>query len=213
MVEDLQTNKTPTEIYQTFSTPANEDEQRYGPANFAYLPYKEAVVYDIACPDTAVDKEDAEDVVALKLEFSKTDCSKDKKCLYKGSQWSTIYLANGILLLLIALNMICVGVGSYKAMPRLIGAWVAQILCCAHFAIIIVTAVFRFSIAGRLCAMNNVWTSAPSSDADDVSDAWTMKKDGSLILALWILQLLFCCCCCGAGMAPMAPPKGNMNTL
>jgi len=55
---------------------------------------------------------------------------------------------NGILLLLIVLNMICIGVGAYKPVLRFIGAWTASVLCLAHFIIIIISFAIRFSDSG-----------------------------------------------------------------
>ena len=82
--------------------------------------------------------------------------------------------------------MICVGLGAYYAILRLIGMICASCLCCLQFSFIIVTGVYRFRDYGRLCALSKLWTNQTSTD-EPADDTWTYAKDGNLILALWIL--------------------------
>ena len=75
-----------------------------------------------------------------------------------GSRWSSIYAMNGVLMLFIFFNMICVGIGAFNATSRFLGACCAPILCFAHFGMIIATGVFRFSDYGKLCALSKLYT-------------------------------------------------------
>ena len=108
------------------------------------------------------------------------------------------------MLLLLLCNMCCVGFGAYLPLCRCLGALSATCCCCAHFAIIVATGVYRFSLFGRLCALNKLATNWTSDD-ELPNDDWTYEKDGSLILGLWILQFLGFICCCGVAWAPFRP--------
>lgn len=37
------------------------------------------------------------------------------------------------------------------------------------------------------------------------SEVWTYQKDGSLIVGIWVVQLLCCCCMCCAATWPLRP--------
>lgn len=93
-------------------------------------------------------------------------------------------------------------------MLRCIAGCCMSCLCCVHFCTWISVAVYRFRDQGKLCALSKVPTSVTSSDAGTrAEDDWTYEKDGSLILALWVLQLLGCCCCCFAGVNMPKPAR------
>ena len=127
------------------------------------------------------------------------DCDSD--CQKLGSRWSQIYIVNGVILLLIILNMCCVAIGAYHPVFRCLGAVCAACFCCSQFGMIVATGVFRFSLYGRLCALSKRptnWTSETELDDD-----WTYEKDGNLILALWILQLLGFVACCAVACMPL----------
>lgn len=144
--------------------------------------------------------------------------------------WSTIYILNGILLLCIMLNMVCVAIGAYKPMLRMIGAWCGNCLCCIQLIFVILTAAWRFSAWGNLCAMTNYTTVNPCGSIECVAEVtadyvaeygtdykamndaikedaevWTYQKDGSLITGIWVVQLLCCCCMCCAATWPLRP--------
>ena len=156
------------------------------------------IAYDVGCFSGPFSDNEA----AANLRDDLEDCDKD--CQDLGSQWSVVFICNAVIMLLLIINFTCVCFGSRIVMCRLLAAWFACCICCAHFPIIITTAVFRFRPQGALCALST----ANTYFADDESmptDDWTYEKDGSLILALWIIQLLCCCCCCGAGAT--ASPK------
>ena len=106
------------------------------------------------------------------------------------------------MLLFLLCNMCCVGFGAYLPLFRCLGAFCATCCCCAHFGIIVATGVWRFSLYGRLCALSKQATNWTSDD-ELPNDDWTYEKDGKLILALWILQLLSFVCCCGVACAPL----------
>ena len=136
---------------------------------------------------------DAERVHELSTGFT---CDED--CLKAGSRWSHVYITNGMILVCIILNFVCVAVGAYKGMLRVIAALFSLCLCIPHFAIIIATGVYRFRTIGLLCAESLTPTNKPSKDAE-IDDSWTMRKDAQLILALWLVQLLCCAFTCVLG--------------
>jgi len=152
------------------------------------------VAYDVSCGAPFSDQEAANDL----LEDISKDCDRD--CLNEGSRWSHAFFANAIVTLLITVNMICVCIGAKVPFSRLIASICAFCLCCAHFPIIITTAVYRFRPYGMYCALSERNTYFADTDSDSTDD-WTYAKDGALLLALWIIQLLCCCCCCGVGMS------------
>jgi len=137
------------------------------------------------------------------------DCDSD--CQKKGSEWSTAFFANAVIIMLVIFNMVCACVGTKKAIARVIASCCACAICCAHFGIIITTAVFRFRPQGQLCALSLRPTSVPADKDSEITDDWTYEKDGALLLALWIIQLLCCCCCGGAGSGHGNKPQANMG--
>ena len=91
--------------------------------------------------------------------------------------------------------MCCLCCGTRVAFCRVCASVCASCLCLIHFAAIIVTPVYRFRDQGALCALSKTptyWTSKTDLPKDD----FTFAKDGSLIVGLWVVQLLFCMCCC-----------------
>ena len=136
---------------------------------------------------------------------AKEYCGEDKECADLGTRWTTIFLMNAILLLIISVNMIFVAVGAFKPVFRCIGAWSACVICPAHLAIIIVSFIIRFSHSGRACSLSLEATNWPSADPLDSNDFWTFKKDAQLILGILIIQISCCCCCCLTGCAPISP--------
>ena len=160
------------------------------------------VIYDTSCGGPYSDPEEAAKLVADFL----ADCDAD--CRKEGSRWSHVYASMGIITLLVCLTTICVCIGAFKPMLRCIAGCCMSCLCCAHFCTFIAVAVYRFRTQGQICALSKVWTGYASSDYKELpTDDWTMEKDGSLILALWVLQLLGCCCCCIAGVNMPKPAK------
>jgi hypothetical protein len=127
-----------------------------------------------------------------------------------GTMWSVAFAFNGFLFVAILVNFLCVCAGAYKAIFRMLGALCACCLCCVHLIAIIVTAITRFNLPAQLCALNPTPTNyIGKDDMPPATDLWTYEKDGALILALWILQLLCCCCtCCGSAIYPISAKPG-----
>ena len=108
-------------------------------------------------------------------------------------------------MLIVLLSTICVCIGVYKPVLRCVASCAMSCCCCVHFCTWISVAVYRFRPQGKLCALSvfpTGWTSKT-----EVDDAWTYEKDGSMILALWVLQLLGCCCCCFMGVNAPKPAR------
>ena len=82
--------------------------------------------------------------------------------------------------------MLCLAAGAFRPWFNFFGVLCTPCIFCAHFAIIIATGVYRFSDAGKLCAI----TTLPSyyeSSGSEPSSTWTYAKDGGMILTIWLL--------------------------
>ena len=124
-------------------------------------------------------------------------CDGDLDCLRMGSGWSHIILANAILMIFLFCNLGCIVMGRIKAKWRLMASYVGFALALAHLGIIVAAAIYRFRPAGALCSLiEGAATNAPTQVKADLNDDWTYEKDGSLILALWVLQLIGAPMCC-----------------
>ena len=126
-----------------------------------------------------------------------------------GSRWSSIYSMNGLLMLLMLLNMCCVCVGAWKATFRMLGALCGSLLCCLHCIVLIIFPVYRLSIRSKLCALSEAPTNYLGKDVEPLfDDMWSYKKDSALMIALWTFQLLCCCCrCFSVSLRPMITRK------
>ena len=81
-------------------------------------------------------------------------CDGDADCMLSGSKWSVLFIVNGLLMLFLMFNMVCVGFGTKMPACRVTGAIVGGILGLVNFAMIVTTAVYRFSAIGMLCSMD-----------------------------------------------------------
>ena len=163
------------------------------------------VVYDTGCK--AGPFSDVQAAADLLVDLQK-DCYTDLDCVRAGSRWSHVYASMGTIMLIVLLATICVCIGAYKPMLRCIASCCMSCMCCVHFCTWIAVAVYRFRPQGKLCALSKAWTNYTSTDLTELpTDDWTYEKDGSLILALWVLQLLGCCCCCFMGVNMPKPMR------
>ena len=122
------------------------------------------------------------------------DCDED--CMKEGTNWSAIILANGIMMILLFCNLGCVIMGRIKAFWRVLAAYTGFIIFLANLAILATTGYYRYRTQGSLCALYTEMSHAPTTEPLDVNDDWTFEKDGSLILALWLIQAIFMIPCC-----------------
>jgi len=125
------------------------------------------------------------------------DC--DEECVKKGTGWSYAILANGLLMILLFCNLGCLAMGSIRLRWRLMTTYLAFILCFVHLGILIFTATVRFSKQGTLCSLYEYRTNAATTNVREFNETWTYAKDGSLIVALWVLQILGSTLCCILG--------------
>jgi len=107
--------------------------------------------------------------------------------------------------------MCCIGCGAHKDKCRATGAICAAILFLFNFAMIVTTAVYRFSAIGKLCALDVTSTNVPSSDFFDTDDTWTYEKDGNMLTAIWIFHVMGFGLCLMAGCAPMYSSDASAN--
>ena len=139
----------------------------------------------------------------------------DKECRDKGSQWSTVIFFNAVIMSAIFVNMFCAGFGGIMPMCRLVGAYFASILCLSHLAVIVMTAVFRYSAMGMLCSLSSSPTNISSTSIDD---AWTYQTDGRFMIFCFIIQLLTFVLFCLQGVCNIRPfkdavPKAPYNPV
>ena len=171
--------------------------QLYAKQEFGKLYDDSTAYYDVSCSDgPMVDTMLAKDIwVEILQDCESQDNSDNSSCLKTGSRWSHIYLANGIILLFLVLNMACVGFGVWfkqLVWVRIVGSISGVCLCCGHLVCVIVSAVYRLNSWGTLCSLSLAPSYASmSKDNPDkpyyVNDSWTYKEDGALILALFII--------------------------
>ena len=108
----------------------------------------------------------------------------DKACRDAGSNWSSVFLSNAIVLVAIIANMICVGLGGCIPLCRYLGAVCASLLCLVHFAIIVMTGVYRYNSMGVLCSLA---TGSTNISSDSINRDWTYHEDGRLMIFLFII--------------------------
>lgn len=108
----------------------------------------------------------------------------DKNCRDNGSNWSYVFLINAIVLVAIIANMICVGFGGCIPSCRYTGAVCASFLCLIHFAIIVMTGVYRYNSMGVLCSLA---TGSTNISSDSIDRDWTYHEDGRLMIFLFII--------------------------
>ena len=132
-------------------------------------------------------------------------------CWTDGNRWSKIYSLCGITMFLLAANSALMILGAWSFHARGLAACLGSLCCCLNLAAIITTGVFRYNTWGSfsaLCLAPTKYEALPTSitDITDVtglsSDSRTYESDASVIVALWICQMIFCCTsCCHTGYA------------
>ena len=126
----------------------------------------------------------------------KDDCLKDEACLKYGTGWSHVILANAIIMVLLFCNLGCIIMGRIRPKWRLLASYLGFLLCLAHLGAIVTVAIFRFRTQGALCSLYTVPNNYTTSKVTTLNDDWTFEKDGALILALWVFQILGAPVCC-----------------
>ena len=160
------------------------------------------VIYDVACYIGPFNNlENAEE-----LAQAAKDCLLDKDCRDKGSSWSHVFLSNGLLMVCFALNMLCIGLGAFKPLIRVIGAGFLTCLCFSHIAILISTVVYRFWPMGMLCGLSSGSTAITRESIDS---EWTYEKDAKLIVFCFIIQLIALILFCLEGCSRVDRPIGS----
>jgi len=102
-------------------------------------------------------------------------------CL-KGTQWSSVFLFNVIVLAATALNMVVMAFGAFFWLPRFLGSIFNCFCACLNLHAFIGVLTHRFSPNGKICAINI----APSTfvGGHKWSDETTYKSDASLLATL-----------------------------
>merc|ERR1712060_231376 len=157
-------------------------------------------VYDTACLSSSLggipeDKRREATGYYTVWKYAEDECNDNEDCWKRGTQWSHLFIANGMLYLLYSINMLIVGIGAWKPMARVIGAAMAPFMWCFNIAMIITTGIYRFRAPGKLCNLSEAGTNAPGTDVEDWNDDWTYRKDGALIFSLWVISFGNCFMC------------------
>ena len=134
-------------------------------------------------------------------------CGEDKENCFKdfNTKWHIVYEFNGVVLLFLSLSYASVAFGSFIYYARLIGAGCTVFWNCCHIAALIITASYRYSQQGRLCALSE----QPSSyiGEGEFSDDWNYNDDAVRMTNLWGLQLLTFALICCIGVFPLRVPQ------
>ena len=103
------------------------------------------------------------------IESIAAECQEDLDCYRVGSQFSKIYMINAIFLTLVFFQMLCLAGGAFRPWFNFFGVLCTPCVFCAHFIIIIITGTYRFSDAGKLCALTTLpsYYETASSEATD----------------------------------------------
>ena len=104
-------------------------------------------------------------------------------------------------MILLAVNSALMVLGAWSFHARGLAGCCGSLCCCLNLASIITTGVFRFNDWGKL-SMLCEGGSKYVADDELPSDDRTVQGDASIIVGLWIAQMIFCCTnCCHMGYA------------
>ena len=131
----------------------------------------------------------------------------DAECWTIGNRWSTIYMLGAAAMGMFLVQAVLVSCGVYLYPVRLIALFFQSVFCLFNFVAVIVMAVFRFNTIGKLAALSQTGsTYQVEDDLPTRTEDRTYVDDGTLILRLWVISLIFviaqCCLACYA----VAPP-------
>ena len=133
----------------------------------------------------------------------------------EGTRWSLIFLFNGITMASLSFTYFLIAIGSRYFTTRIIGACLNCFLSCVHFATIVTTAIYRFNTKGKLAAICLAPSHFEGVDSETLlGSSSTFKKDGDLILTVWVCQLFLVMALCCLGSLPLrisTPQKLTQN--
>ena len=83
-------------------------------------------------------------------------CGEDKEsCMAEfDTKWSVVFEFNAVVLFFLGLSYVAVALGAYIYIARLAGAAITCFWNCFNVMTLFVTAAYRYSKQGRLCAMS-----------------------------------------------------------
>ena len=125
------------------------------------------------------------------------ECVKSRKCRAMGNNWHhiipvTIFCFVNIILAIFIIQAsvcFCKQRKGCQLVVWLFGMILLNIMQVNNLSSVWLTAKFRFSAAGELCSELD-WASAFDPETERLTDTWTYAKDGLLIKAVWIVQLV-----------------------
>ena len=144
----------------------------------------DVVYYDVAWYDTPSDK--YTDLSKAKEYYKELEDNCDTDCLEAGNRWSTIFVFTGTTLIFVAVVHVVLIIGIISHRSRIIGIIVSTVVSCVHLASIITTGVFRFNTMGKLSALSQMQTDPKDQNSK------TYESVATLIVWLWVLQMLLC---------------------
>lgn len=116
-------------------------------------------------------------------------------------RWSQAYALSGIFMLLSSVNALIQLFGVWSHTARAASTCCTTLLSCTNFAIIILVAIYRWNTVGKLAALSETPTKydgnsftldeATGDFSTGLSDERTYESDASLIVWLWVAQIVF----------------------
>lgn len=151
------------------------------------------------------------------------DCSED--CFKDGCRWSIIYKFCAMTLILIAFNGIFMTLGAWNIQTRAISGCCCCLLGIVNLAAMITTCIFRFNTMGKLAALSQQGSKYDGGpDNIDIvgkkvmlvaflSNEQTYEDDGTIIIILWVGQIILCLShCCVMGYVSKPPVVNHPET-
>ena len=139
-------------------------------------------VYDIYPFYVCYSFSDPVQAMELKAEIT-TEC--DQECREKGTQWSFLFMFNGIVLLLLCITYLLIAFGAKYFRARIIGSLLNIILLPIYISSVVIIACYRFSKQGKLAALCQA-SAHFEDDHEPMSALMTFERDGNIILGTWI---------------------------
>ena len=138
-------------------------------------------------------------------------CGSDSHCLRSCTKWSSLFLANAIAILTLALLSMCLSMGAFLPEMRSQGTLFAKYALIFNFVLAMINIIHRFRPDGQLCSIYLGRTDIPTDQMSDMSDRHTYKSDGQLFVLLFISQLIATCCCCSFNLLILRKRKSDRD--
>ena len=132
----------------------------------------------------------------------------DAECRSIGTKWSMVYILCYAVMIIIMLQGLLLTLGVWWFPARLTGMIMQTFCAFTLFGAMVTTAVFRFNTYGKLAALSLSPIHVTHDEDGNVmlDTERTYNDDGTLLLRLWVVTLLFVVAQCCLGCFAAAPP-------